>query len=51
MDLFENKDWNETIVPLLEKYKGRKHPLEYQNLYQLLVVIVLSAQDSDANIN
>ncbi len=51
MDLFENKNWNQKIIPLLEKYKGRKHPLEYQNLYQLLVMVVLSAQDSDANIN
>lgn len=51
MDLFENKNWNQTIIPLLEKYKGKKHPLEYKNLYQLLVMVVLSAQDSDANIN
>lgn len=35
----------------MKKYKGRKHPLEYQNLYQLLVMVILSAQDSDANIN
>ena len=33
------------------KYKGKKHPLEYKNNYQLLVMIILSAQDSDANIN
>lgn len=51
MDLFENKDWNLAVIPLLAKYKGRKHPLDYQNLYQLLVMVVLSAQDSDANIN
>lgn len=43
--------WNEALQPLLLKYKGKKHPLEYQNLYQLLVMVVLSAQDSDANIN
>jgi endonuclease-3 len=52
MDLFgENNDWETKLAPILEKYKDRKHPLEYQNLYQLLIMVVLSAQDSDANIN
>lgn len=52
MDLFrETNNWESKLSPILEKYKGRKHPLEYQNLYQLLVMVVLSAQDSDANIN
>lgn len=52
MDLFgKTNDWETKLAPILEKYKGRKHPLEYQNLYQLLVMVVLSAQDSDANIN
>jgi endonuclease-3 len=52
MDLFGNStDWAEKLKPILTKYKGRKHPLEYQNLYQLMVMVVLSAQDSDANIN
>lgn len=52
MDLFaETKDWGEVLKPLLKKYKGKKHPLDYQNTYQLLVMVVLSAQDSDANIN
>ena len=36
---------------LIRKYGREKHPLEYGNLYQLLVMVVLSAQDSDANIN
>ncbi|MGH2667237.1 endonuclease III domain-containing protein [Flavobacterium sp.] len=44
-------NWSEDLKPLLLKYKGRKHPLEYQNLYQLMVMVILSAQDSDANIN
>ena len=44
-------DWSEAIKPLLKKYKGKKHPLEYQNIYQLVVMVVLSAQDSDRNIN
>ncbi|MCP9755378.1 endonuclease III [Lacihabitans sp. CCS-44] len=45
------KDWNKILKPLLELYRSKRHPLEYQNLYQLLVMVVLSAQDSDANIN
>src|SRR5215831_13440215 len=44
-------DWEEAIQPLLKKYKGKKHPLEYGNIYQLLVMVVLSAQDSDRHIN
>jgi endonuclease III len=44
-------DWAAAFKPLLAKYKGKKHPLEYKNLYQLLVMVVLSAQDSDKNIN
>lgn len=52
MDLFGNSiDWAKSLEPILAKYKGRKHPLEYRNLYQLMVMVVLSAQDSDANIN
>ncbi|MBO9584516.1 MAG: endonuclease III [Flavobacterium sp.] len=52
MDLFgEASDWETKLKPILKKYKGRKHPLDYQNPYQLLVMVVLSAQDSDANIN
>ncbi len=44
-------NWPEAIKPLLKKYKGKQHPLEYKNLYQLIVMVVLSAQDSDRNIN
>lgn len=44
-------DWPSAFKPLLAKYKGKPHPLEYKNLYQLLVMVVLSAQDSDKNIN
>ena len=47
--LFEN--WRENLEPLIQKYKGRKHPLAYQNIYQLLIMVLLSARDSDANIN
>ena len=52
MNLFDDSnEWIEKLNPILSKYKGRKHPLEYQNGYQLMIMVVLSAQDSDANIN
>lgn len=44
-------DWEEALKRLIKKYKGKKHPLEYKNIYQLLVMVVLSAQDSDKHIN
>jgi len=44
-------NWPEAIKPLIKKYKGEKHPLDYKNNYQLLVGVVLSAQDSDRHIN
>jgi len=37
--------------PLLGKYKNKKHPLDHHNVYQLLVVVVLSAQSTDDWIN
>lgn len=52
MSLFNDQtDWAENLKPLLKKYKGKKHPLEYRNIYQLMIMVILSAQDSDANIN
>ena len=47
----ENRDWASALQPLIDEYKGKKHPLDYGNIYQLLVMVVLAAQDSDANIN
>lgn len=44
-------NWPVALKPLLAKYKDKKHPLEYKNTYQLLVMVVLSAQDSDKHIN
>lgn len=44
-------DWNKAVQPLLKKYKGKKHPLEYRNIYELLVMVVLSAQSTDKLIN
>lgn len=46
-----NVNWSEAIKPLLKKYKHTKHPLDYKNVYQLLVMVVLSAQDADKHIN
>jgi endonuclease-3 len=43
--------WAKAVSPLLAKYKGKPHPLEYANTYQLLVAVILSAQDSDKHIN
>lgn len=45
------RQWQQEIQPLIKKYKGKHHPLDYRNGYELLVVVVLSAQDSDRNIN
>lgn len=50
MELFEN-NWSEKLQPLIKEYSGRKHPLNYENIYQLMIAVILSAQDSDANIN
>lgn len=47
----EGTDWAKELKPLIVKYKHKKHPLDYRNLYQLMVMVVLSAQDSDAHIN
>ncbi len=44
-------DWQKEIQPLIKKYKGKKHPLEYNSTYELVVMVVLSAQDSDRHIN
>jgi len=44
-------DWSKAIKPLLKKYKGKTHPLEYKSIYQLVVMVVLSARDSDKHIN
>lgn len=44
-------NWQKEVQPLIKKYKGKQHPLEYNSAYQLMVMVVLSAQDSDRNIN
>lgn len=47
----KNVNWPEAIKPLIRKYGKIKHPLEYENLYQLVVMVVLSAQTTDDLIN
>lgn len=43
--------YSSSIESLIAHYRGKKHPLNYTNRYQLLVMVILSAQDSDKHIN
>jgi endonuclease-3 len=45
------RNWQKDIQPLITKYKGKKFPLDYHNTYELVVMVILAAQDSDAHIN
>ena len=45
------QDWMKYLEPLLKLYGKRKHPLNYKNRYQLLIMVILSAQDFDKHIN
>jgi endonuclease-3 len=47
----EKSPWTASFEPLIEIYGSRKHPLDYQNRYQLVVMVMLSARDSDKHIN
>lgn len=44
-------NWTQELQPLFKQYGKRKHPLDYQNRYQLVVLVVLSAQTTDNLIN
>ena len=44
-------NWPKALKPLIEQHLAQPHPLEYKNVYQVLVMVVLAAQDSDAKIN
>lgn len=44
-------NWEKDLQPLLDKYGKRKHPLNYENRYQLLMMIILSAQTTDNLVN
>lgn len=46
-----NQNWMPYLESLLKQYENRKHPLDYKNRYQLLIMVILSAQDSDKHIN
>ena len=45
------RNWQSDIQPLITKYKGKKFPLDYHNTYELVIMVILAAQDSDAHIN
>lgn len=44
-------NWPEAVKPLIKKYKNNEHPLEAKNLYEMLVMVVLSAQTTDNIVN
>jgi len=44
-------NWAKELRPLIDKYGGRKYPLNYHSKYELLVMVLLSAQDSIKHIN
>ncbi len=44
-------NWPEAMRPLIKKYKNTKFPLEYGNVYELAVMVVLAAQSTDAAVN
>jgi endonuclease III len=44
-------DWTADLKPLFVKYGKRKHPLDYKNTYQSIIMVVLSAQTSDNIVN
>ena len=44
-------NWPKALKPLIEQHLAQQHPLEYKSVYQVLVMVVLAAQDSDAKIN
>ncbi|MEX6690943.1 endonuclease III [Danxiaibacter flavus] len=47
----QNIDWAAAVKPLIKKYKDTPHPLEAKNLYEMMVMVVLSARSNDKLIN
>ncbi|MBP9797104.1 MAG: endonuclease III, partial [Chitinophagales bacterium] len=43
--------WESAIKPLIKKYRKNPHPLKNHNLYECMVMVILSAQSSDDYIN
>jgi endonuclease III len=44
-------DWKSALLPLFNKYGKKKHPLDYHNRYELIVLVILSSQMTDDRIN
>ena len=44
-------DWASALKPLIAKYKNEKHPLNYHSIYELMIMVILSAQTTDDLIN
>ena len=44
-------NWSDACEALIKKYGSEPHPLHAKNLYQMLVMVVLSAQTTDNIIN
>jgi endonuclease-3 len=44
-------DWKSALLPLFKRYRGRKHPLDRHNRYELIVEVILSSQMTDDRIN
>jgi endonuclease-3 len=43
--------WPKDLEPLIKKYSKQKFPLDYNNRYQLLVMVLLAARASDVQVN
>jgi len=45
-------EWLETVYHCLHRYYGKQEPaLKFDSIFQLMIMVVLSAQESDAKIN
>jgi endonuclease-3 len=47
----KKSNWSQTVKPLLKKYKNKNTRWIINDVYQLVVRVILSAQDSDKHIN
>lgn len=47
----EDTKWETALQPLLQKYSTSEDPLYSEKLFQVLVKVLLAAQDSDTHIN
>jgi len=44
-------DWAKAVKPLIKKYSAEPHPLHANSLYEMLVMVILSAQTTDNIVN